>query len=93
MNRPPDLAINPLGDRIVHAFFSDGSSPSVWTISGLVDAADHSAENGELPAAGGHKVVHFPDFVRTLARFKPIENNAGKDKLNSREEKLRGAIR
>ena len=40
-----------------------------------------------------HKVVHFPDFVRTLARFKPIENNAGKDKLNSREEKLRGAIR
>ena len=48
----------------------------------MVDAAD-SAEN----------VVHFPDFVRVLARFRPLEKNAEQDKLNSREEKLRFAFR
>ena len=51
-----------------------------------MDAAD-SAENGELPA--GSEVVNFPDFVRVLAHFKPLKKNAEKNKLNSREEKLR----
>ena len=50
------------------------------------DAVD-SAENGELPA--GSEVVNFPDFVRVLAHFKPLKKNAEKNKLNSREEKLR----
>jgi len=85
--RIPELAINPLGDRIVHAFFRDGASSSH---SGGVDAAD-SAENGELPA--GSEVVNFPDFVRVLAHFKPLKKNAEKNKLNSREEKLRFAFR
>jgi len=86
--RIPELAINPLGDRIVHAFFRDGASSG--HSGGGVDAAD-SAENGELPA--GSDVVNFPDFVRVLAHFKPLKKNAEKNKLNSREEKLRFAFR
>jgi len=85
--RIPELAINPLGDRIVHAFFRDGASSSNSAGS---DAAD-SAENGELPA--GSEVVNFPDFVRVLAHFKPLKKNVEKNKLNSREEKLRFAFR
>ena len=46
-----------------------------------------SAENGELPA--GSEVVNFPDFVRVLAHFKPLKKTPEKNKLNSREEKLR----
>lgn len=84
--RIPELAINPLGDRIVHAFFRDGASSN----SAGSDAAD-SAENGELPA--GSEVVNFPDFVRVLAHFKPLKKNVEKNKLNSREEKLRFAFR
>jgi len=84
--RIPELAINPLGDRIVHAFFRDGASSN----SAGSDAVD-SAENGELPA--GSEVVNFPDFVRVLAHFKPLKKNAEKNKLNSREEKLRFAFR
>merc|ERR1712038_1150292 len=77
--RIPELAINPLGDRIVHAFFRDGAcrvSPDA------VDAAETGSE-----------VVNFPDFVRVLAHFKPLKKNAEKNKLNSREEKLRFAFR
>jgi len=84
--RIPELAINPLGDRIVHAFFRDGASSN----SAGSDAAD-SAENGELPA--GSEVVNFPDFVRVLAHFKPLKKTLEKNKLNSREEKLRFAFR
>jgi len=84
--RIPELAINPLGDRIVHAFFRDGASSN----SAGSDAVD-SAENGELPA--GSEVVNFPDFVRVLAHFKPLKKTLEKNKLNSREEKLRFAFR
>jgi len=84
--RIPELAINPLGDRIVHAFFRDGASSN----SAGSDAVD-SAENGELPA--GSEVVNFPDFVRVLAHFKPLKKTPEKNKLNSREEKLRFAFR
>jgi len=81
--RIPELAINPLGDRIVHAFFRDGAS---------ADAVD-AAETGDAGGTPGSEVVNFPDFVRVLAHFKPLKKNAEKNKLNSREEKLRFAFR
>lgn len=79
--RIPELAINPLGDRIVHAFFRDGHSGS----NGI---SDISAEKGN-----DRDVVNFCDFVRVLAHFRPIKKNVEKNKLNSRQEKLRFAFR
>ena len=72
--RIPELAINPLGDRIVHAFFRDGHANS----NGL----------GELETRD-RDVVNFCDFVRVLAHFRPIKKNIEKNKLNSRQEKLK----
>jgi len=76
--RIPELAINPLGDRIVHAFFRDGHS--------------NSNGNNDLEARD-RDVVNFCDFVRVLAHFRPIKKNAEKNKLNSRQEKLKFAFR
>ena len=39
----------------------------------------------------GHQgdVVNFCDFVRVLAHFRPIKKTAEKNRMNSREDKLR----
>ncbi|KAK2161701.1 hypothetical protein LSH36_111g03038 [Paralvinella palmiformis] len=62
--RIPELAINPLGDRIVHAFFMYGN------------------EEG----------VNFRDFMRTLARFRPVKEGTNEG-INSRDEKLKFAFK
>ncbi|CAG0883049.1 unnamed protein product [Cyprideis torosa] len=62
--RIPELAINPLGDRIVHAFFAESEDDR----------------------------VNFRQFMRVLARFRPIKKNRN-NILNSREEKLRFAFK
>ena len=62
--RIPELAINPLGERIVEAFF---------------------AENYD-------ERINFRQFMRVLARFRPIKKNR-ETKLNSREDKLRFAFK
>jgi len=80
--RIPELAINPLGDRIVHAFFRDGRSSDV--------THDYSPEKG---AGADRDVVNFCDFVRVLAHFRPLKKNMEKNKLNSRQEKLKFAFR
>ena len=78
--RIPELAINPLGDRIVHAFFRDSS-------------AGDDEEGVKFSGGGGgvseKEVVNFCDFVRVLAHFRPIKKNVEKNKMNSRQEKLR----
>ena len=76
--RIPELAINPLGDRIVHAFFRDGRSSDA--------THDYSPEKG---AGADRDVVNFCDFVRVLAHFRPLKKNLEKNKLNSRQEKLK----
>lgn len=63
--RIPELAINPLGDRIVHAFFTESNN----------------------------ETVNFRQFMRVLARFRPTKSNQNKNKLNTREEKLKFAFR
>jgi len=78
--RIPELAINPLGDRIVHAFFRDSAKRENGT-SGFANEDDVSDR------------VNFPDFVRVLAHFRPLKKNVEKNKLNGREEKLRFAFR
>ncbi|TST98561.1 Calcineurin B homologous protein 1 [Bagarius yarrelli] len=67
--RIPELAINPLGDRIINAFFPEGEDQ-----------------------------VNFRGFMRTLAHFRPVEDNEkNKDPniepLNSRNNKLLFAFR
>jgi len=91
--RIPELAINPLGDRIVHAFFRDSnrtSNGSQRVADGSVDAemsvGDISGGAGE---DGETEVVNFRDFVHVLAHFRPIKKKAEKNKMNSREEKLK----
>ena len=74
------MAINPLCDRIVHAFFRDGHD-------GANGISDISAEKGGT--GSDRDVVNFCDFVRVLAHFRPIKKTAEKNKLNSREEKLK----
>merc|ERR1711992_37986 len=78
--RIPELAINPLGDRIVHAFFRDSSNKD-------------EEEGGKFNGANEKEIVNSPDFVRVLAHFRPIKKNAEKNKMNSRVEKLRFAFR
>merc|ERR1712133_39400 len=78
--RIPELAINPLGDRIVHAFFRDSSNKD-------------EEEGGKFGGASEKEIVNFPDFVRVLAHFRPIKKSAEKNKMNSRVEKLRFAFR
>ena len=76
----PELAINPLGDRIVHAFFRDSAKKNL---------SSDSFANDESSADGIGERVNFPDFVRVLAHFRPLKKNVEKNKLNGREEKLR----
>ncbi|XP_041430099.1 uncharacterized protein LOC414686 isoform X1 [Xenopus laevis] len=66
--RIPELAINPLGDRIINAFFAEGEDQ-----------------------------VNFRGFMRTLAHFRPVEDNSkdakSQEPLNSRSNKLLFAFR
>ncbi|KAH3853762.1 hypothetical protein DPMN_096294, partial [Dreissena polymorpha] len=63
--RIPELAINPLGDRIVHSFFLESQC----------------------------ETVNFKQFMSVLARFRPTKSKEIKNKLNTREEKLKFAFR
>lgn len=63
--RIPELAINPLGDRIVHSFFQESNE----------------------------ETVNFRQFMRVLARFRPTKTKLERNKLNSREEKLKFAFK
>merc|ERR1712038_2135560 len=87
--RIPELAINPLGDRIVHAFFRERDA-----------GQGHDEEESYGGAGGGgagdssaKERVNFCDFVHVLAHFRPIKKNNDQNKMNSREEKLRFAFR
>jgi len=93
--RIPELAINPLGDRIVHAFFRErepGSNSGhdeeeAYGTGACAGGGGASADNGIKER------VNFCDFVHVLAHFRPIKKNADQNKMNSREEKLRFAFR
>lgn len=92
--RIPELAINPLGDRIVHAFFREREPGSN---SGHDEEEAYGASSaGNGGNAGPDQIkerVNFCDFVHVLAHFRPIKKNADQNKMNSREEKLRFAFR
>ncbi|XP_041353258.1 calcineurin B homologous protein 1-like [Gigantopelta aegis] len=61
--RIPELAINPLGDRLVQSFFQENTD------------------------------INFRQFMQVLSRFRPIKANPEKNKLNTREEKLKFAFK
>jgi calcineurin B family protein 1 len=69
--RIPELAINPLSDRIVHAFFV------------------HNPTNDSVNVVDG---VTFPQFLKTLAHFRPVKSDC-EGQPNSRMEKLKVAFK
>jgi len=75
--RIPELAINPLGDRIVDAFFTE---------FGGCYYSDHLP-----PEADGAGRINFRNFVKVLAHFRPM-GKSKPNIVNSREEKLRFAF-
>ena len=75
--RIPELAISPLGDRIVHAFFTES----------------RSGDNEDEVDSRDEGKVDFKAFVRVLAHFRPIDKSAEKNKLNTRMKKLQFAFR
>ena len=84
--RIPELAINPLGDRIVHAFFYESKNNGdekvdfkvIYNLPGKGKAADD---------------ISRQDFIRVVAHFRPVKKNPSKNKLNTREDKLYFAFR
>ncbi|KRZ21117.1 Poly(A) polymerase gamma, partial [Trichinella pseudospiralis] len=81
--RIPELAINPLRDMIVNAFFFE-RLPTSWQASSLVQyCAFRYSEDEER--------VNFRHFMRVLARFRPIKKNKPHP-LNRRRDKLRFAF-
>ncbi|KRY11457.1 Poly(A) polymerase gamma [Trichinella patagoniensis] len=81
--RIPELAINPLRDMIVNAFFFE-RLPTPWRASSLVQyCAFRYSEDEER--------VNFRHFMRVLARFRPIKKNKPHP-LNRRRDKLRFAF-
>jgi len=90
--RIPELAINPLGDRIVHAFFRE-REPGSGNSGHDEEEAYGGATSGAANPDNIKERVNFCDFVHVLAHFRPIKKNADQNKMNSREEKLRFAFR
>jgi calcineurin B family protein 1 len=86
--RIPELAINPLGDRIVHAFFRDSKNDNPNRIADLTNG-NINLENGSNEGPGELEVVNFRDFVRVLAHFRPLKKKPEQNKMNGREDKLR----
>lgn len=90
--RIPELAINPLGDRIVHAFFrdsvNDNNDDPDTRRDGPANFNGTNAENG-VGNAEAEEQVRFHEFVRVLAHFRPIKKKPEKNKLNQRDEKLK----
>ena len=99
--RIPELAINPLGDRIVHAFFRESRAPGD-TNGDATSNSNSPLGNGGLGGSGvaesvigdtadgaENEVVNFCDFVRVLAHFRPLKKKVEKNKLNGRDEKLK----
>jgi len=75
--RIPELAINPLGDRIVDAFFTE--------------SVNHSDTNQRLYTEHDDNKINFRQFVRVLAHFRPT-NKSKPNGINSRINKLRFAF-
>lgn len=77
--RIPELAINPLADRIVNAFFNPRSNivKNKDTLK-LIDGAKE-------------EVVNFCDFVKVLAHFQPVKAES-KNCINSKHQKLNFAF-
>lgn len=76
--RIPELAINPLGDRIVDAFF----------LHGFVIKSSAQKRSLLCICSDDNEHINFKQFIRVLARFRPIDKKRP-NALNSREAKLK----
>src|SRR5262249_38074126 len=74
----PELVKNPLGTRLIEAFFADAEQ----VVPRGIDALRMGFRVGD------RKRVYFRDFVKVLSRFRPINKN-NPHPWNSREAKLR----
>ena len=76
--RIPELAINPLGDRIIHAFFFDNEDDKLeFKVFFVV----------RMP------VIHFQDFVNVLSFFRPVSRKSWKNLKNTKKDKLMFSFR
>ncbi|XP_045929873.1 calcineurin B homologous protein 2 isoform X1 [Micropterus dolomieu] len=80
----PELALNPIGDRIIGAFFSPGHF-------------QQETGNVSLSPLSRQETVDFASFVRILAHFRPTETNRTRDgaqqePVNSKTRKLKFAF-
>lgn len=81
----PELQNNPLGERIVQAFFKDGLQRRLLLQESKQNTEDYESECG-------NDVVNFDDFVRVFAHFRPPKKNPENNQMNTREDKLRFAF-
>ncbi|PWA29613.1 hypothetical protein CCH79_00007890 [Gambusia affinis] len=96
--RIPELAINPLGDRIINAFFPEGFGTagfrSSWRRRRRRRRRPYRRCRITADSEGLEDQVNFKGFMRTLAHFRPIEDNEknknppATEPLNSRTNKL-----
>lgn len=82
----PELQKNPLGDRIVQAFFKDGEERR------LLQVMLENSGRIKLGSDCGNDVVNFDDFVRVFAHFRPPKADENKNLMNTRNDKLRFAF-
>ncbi|KAI6199066.1 hypothetical protein M3Y96_00587100 [Aphelenchoides besseyi] len=73
-----ELNMNPLGDRIVDAFF--------------VESVNHPDPNYRVYNAADDNRITFPQFVRVLSYFRPVDLEEPEQGSNSRINKLRFAF-
>lgn len=103
--RIPELVINPLGDRIVNAFFRRPFEKQQQFAGGSAnnvaqrgtdnfpnnDHANNVIADNQSGNGDDDEEVDFKKFVRVLAVFRPVKTNR-RPVLNSREDKLRFAF-
>ena len=84
--RIPELAINPLGDRIVNSFFL--SKYVSFTVNSPISLNPFLLT---LFCACSSEQVNFREFMQVLAHFRPVSRNSGAVAidLNSRQAKLK----
>lgn len=77
--RIPELAINPLGDRIIHAFFFDNE--------------DDKLEFKVLVQDASSSYPLIQDFVNVLSFFRPVSRKSWKNLKNTKKDKLMFSFR
>ena len=80
--RIPELAINPLGDRIIHAFFFDNED----------DKLEFKVVKKNIYMCVFFMIL-VQDFVNVLSFFRPVSKKSWKNLKNTKKDKLMFSFR